>query len=480
VDLTSEKLEAKEILYLDELVEFKGRKLLDELRQAHIGRNNLVPTREGTRPYINLDNAASTPTFTPVWKAVCQTWRQPAQIQQEIIHEVRSICAETLGAPPEAYDVIFTSNTTEAINLVAENLSRESEQDAEPVLLNTLLEHSSNDLPWRMVPRHSLIRLSIDDEGFIDLNELDTILSAYNQKCLYGKKRIRLVAVSGASNVLGIYNDLGEISRIVHRYGARLLVDAAQLVAHRKVEMEKCGIDYLAFSAHKVYAPFGCGGLVVNKGLLNFTSSELELVRSSGEENAVGIAALGKALVLLQRIGMDVIREEEQALTRRTLPGLAKIPGLRIYGVKDIGSPGFAQKGGVIVFTLKGIMSDRLAGELARRRGIGVRFGCHCAHLLVKHLLGVSPGLERFQHLLLTLFPKVNLPGILRVSLGIENSEADVDTLIRVLGNIAGQPRTPVEQHPDSNINEGLVQKNGDVKKQMHDFVRKTAMKVYS
>jgi selenocysteine lyase/cysteine desulfurase len=244
--------------------------------------------------------------------------------------------------------------------------------------------------------------------------------------------------------------------------------------------MEKCGIDYLAFSAHKVYAPFGCGGLVVNKGLLNFTSSELELVRSSGEENAVGIAALGKALVLLQRIGMDVIREEEQALTRRTLPGLAKIPGLRIYGVKDIGSPGFAQKGGVIVFTLKGIMSDRLAGELARRRGIGVRFGCHCAHLLVKHLLGVSPGLERFQHLLLTLFPKVNLPGILRVSLGIENSEADVDTLIRVLGNIAGQPRTPVEQHPDSNINEGLVQKNGDVKKQMHDFVRKTAMKVYS
>jgi hypothetical protein len=99
---------------------------------------------------------------------------------------------------------------------------------------------------------------------------------------------------------------------------------------------------------------------------------------------------------------------------------------------------------------------------------------------LVKHLLGVSPGLERFQHLLLTHFPKVNLPGILRVSLGIENSEADVDTLIRVLGKIAGKPRTPVEQDPDSNINEGLVQNNGDVKKQMHDFVRKTAMKVYS
>ena len=89
----------------------------------------------------------------------------------------------------------------------------------------------------------------------------------------------------------------------------------AQLVAHRKVEMEKCGIDYLAFSAHKVYAPFGTGVLVVRKGLLNFSPAELELIKSSGEENAGGIAALGKALVLLQRIGLDLIREEEQALT---------------------------------------------------------------------------------------------------------------------------------------------------------------------
>ena len=269
---TAEKLTAAEILYHDELEKYSGQKLLDELRQTLIGRGVLVPTVEGARPFINLDNGASTPTFTPVWNAVCQTWRQPAQVQQEIIHEVRSICAGVLGAPPAAYDVIFTSNTTEAINLAAESLGRESEQGTEPVVLNTLLEHTSNDLPWRMVPRYSLIRLPVDDEGFMDLNELDTLLSAYNQKGQYGKKRIRLVAVSGASNVLGVFNNLAEISRIVHQYGARLLVDAAQLVAHRKVEMEGCGIDYLAFSAHKVYAPFGCGVLVVRKGLLNFSS----------------------------------------------------------------------------------------------------------------------------------------------------------------------------------------------------------------
>jgi len=476
-----EKLEASEILYHDELLEYEGQKLLDEFRQTHIGRNNPVPTLEGSRPYINLDNAASTPTFTPIWKAFCQAWRQPLMVQQEIVREVKSICSDALGAPRDSYDVIFTSNTTEAINLAAENLSRGSEPgDTEPVVLNTLLEHSSNDLPWRKVSLHSPVRLSIDDDGFIDLNELDSLLSAYNRECLYGKKRIRLVAVSGASNVLGIYNNLGDIGRIVHQYGAKLLVDAAQLVAHRKVTMEKCGIDYLAFSAHKVYAPFGCGVLVVKKGLLNFTSTELELIRSSGEENAAGIAALGKALVLLQRIGKDVIREQEQALTRMTLLGLAKIPGLRIYGIKDPGSPGFAHKGGVIVFSLKGIMPPRLAKELALRGGIGVRFGCHCAHLLVKHILKVGPRLERFQRVLLTLFPMISLPGILRLSLGIENTEAEVDTFLRVLGNVAAKPGKPVEQPFASNNNEVFVQKTGKVKKQMKDFTRNVGLKVYS
>ncbi len=148
------------------------------------------------------------------------------------------------------------------------------------------------------------------------------------------------MAVSGASNVLGVFNDLAEISRIAHRYGARLLVDAAQLVAHRKVEMAACGIDYLAFSAHKVYAPFGTGVLLVRKGLLTFSPAEMERIRSSGEENAGGIAALGKALVLLQRIGLDVIQEEEQALTGRALRGLAQ--DARPHDLRDQGR-GFAE-----------------------------------------------------------------------------------------------------------------------------------------
>jgi selenocysteine lyase/cysteine desulfurase len=472
----TEDLAAADILYHDELENYSGRELLEELRQTLIGSAVLVPTLEGARPFINLDNGASTPTFAPVWKAVCQAWRAPRQVQQDIIQEARSICARVLGAPLPAYDVLFTSNTTEAINLAAENLCKESEPGIETVVLNTMLEHNSNELPWRTVPGFSLIRLPVDEEGFVDLNELETLLRAYNQQGQFGKKRIKLMAVSGASNVLGVYNNLAEISRIVHHYGARLLVDAAQLVAHRKVEAEKCGIDYLAFSAHKVYAPFGSGALLVRKGLLNFSSAELELIRSSGEENVGGIAALGKALVLLQRAGMDVVQEEEQALNGQALRGLAQIPGVKVYGINDPGSPRFSQKGGVIIFNLKGRLPSQVAKQLAEQGGVGVRSGCHCAHLLVKRLLHIPPALQQLQGLVLILFPQLSLPGVVRVSLGIENRPEDVDTLIGVLDKIARQSQARVGRSGASKPTAapGLPQA------EMDDFIRGAAQKVYA
>ena len=476
----TEKLTAGEILYHDELEKFSGLRLLDKLRQTRIGLGVPVPTMEGARPFINLDNSASTPTFTPVWNAFRQVWHQPERIKQEVVHEVKSICAGMLGAPLAAFDVIFTSNTTEAINLAAESLGRASDDDTEPVVLNTLLEHSSNDLPWRMVPNGSLIRLAVDAEGFIDLNELESLLIAYNTEKRYGKKRIRLVAVSGASNVLGVCNNIEQISLIVHQFGAHLLVDAAQLVAHRKIDMQGCGIDYLAFSAHKVYAPFGCGVLVAKNGLLNFNPEEMKLIKSSGEENAGGIAALGKALVLLQRIGMDLIHEQEQALTARALHGLAQIPGLAIYGIKDSGSPGFAHKIGVIPFNLKNMMPNRVAKELALQRGIGVRSGCHCAHIIIKHLLNVGPSLERIQHLIQTFFPKFRFPGLVRVSIGIENSAEDIDALIDILGRIAGKQGTSADRHSDTALNGTTILPRKDVQQQVNDFIKAAALSVYS
>ncbi|HSH19320.1 MAG TPA: aminotransferase class V-fold PLP-dependent enzyme, partial [Draconibacterium sp.] len=420
-----EKLSARDILYHDELENYTGEDLLDKLKQSLIGRGIPVPTAEGLKPFINLDYAASTPTFLPVWNAVRQTWRQSKQVQREIIQEVRKICADLLGAPQADYDMVFTSNTTEAINLAAESIGREKHHEIEPVVITTLLEHSSNDLPWRVNPGHSLITLPIDKEGFLDLNGLDKLLNDHNVGKKFGKKRIKLVAVSGASNVLGTFNNLAEISRIVHKYGARLLVDAAQLVAHRKVDLEACGADYFTFSAHKVYAPFGTGVLVVKKGLLSFGSDEMELINSSGEENVGGLAALGKALLLLKRIGMDVIKEEEQQLTEKILKGLAQIPEIQIYGITDTDSPTFYQRGGVVVFNLIDKMSDVVARGLALKGGIGIRYGCHCTHVLIKHLLNVGPKLEQFQKFIVTLLPRVQLPGVARVSLGIGNSEEE-------------------------------------------------------
>jgi selenocysteine lyase/cysteine desulfurase len=316
-----------------------------------------------------------------------------------------------------------------------------------------------------MIPGSSLIRLPMDAEGFVDCRGLEVLLRAYNERGEHGEKRVTLVAVSGASNVLGVFNDLAEIGRIVHRYGARLLVDAAQLVAHRTVAMESSGIDYLAFSAHKAYAPFGTGVLLARKGLLNFSPDEMDLIRSSGEENVGGIAALGKALVLLQRIGLDVIQEEEQALTARALLGMGRVPGLKIYGIANPESSTFVHKGGVIPFDLKGVISHNVARKLAARGGIGVRSGCHCAHLTVKRMLGVPPWAERLQGVILTVLRRLELPGVVRVSLGIENCEEDVDTLIHVLSGIARQPKG------------GSLEKN--VQQQMDECSEAAARRVY-
>jgi selenocysteine lyase/cysteine desulfurase len=471
------KMNAEEILYHDEMEGLSGKELLDKLKASLMGRGTAVPTREGIKPFTNLDNSASTPTFAPIWNAYRHTLSQDAKTKQEIIRETGKICGIALNAPPADYDVIFTSNATEALNLVAESLGHEAGECTEPVVINSLLEHTSNDLPWRMLPGHSLIRLYVDEEGFMDIKELEKLLIAYNRDVLYGKKRIILVTVSGASNVLGVCNNLEEISFIVHKYGARMLVDAAQLIAHRKVDMKACGIDYLAFSAHKVYAPFGCGVLVSRKNLLSFKPAELELIRSSGEENAPGIAALGKALLILQRIGMEVIYREEHDLTGYLLQEMSRVPGLKIYGIKEPGLPQFSHKIGVVIFTLGKMISSQTAKELALQSGIGVRYGCHCAHIIIKRVLNVSPGLERFQKVIQTLLPKLRLPGVVRVSLGLYNTREDVDNLIRALNKIVN--RSLPKDRKLSEKDQEVTLSRSRVKDQIEEFVNKAVQKVY-
>jgi selenocysteine lyase/cysteine desulfurase len=427
----------------------EGIELMNALRETMLGRRSPVPVESGVRAYVHLDNAASTLTFPAVWQQVRQALRADGETQAELLLNTRRLCTQFVGAPREQYAVIFTSNATEAINAVATSFGSAPQQDEVPVVLNTILEHNSNELPWRRVSGTSPVRLPVDTDGFIDLDALDARLRDYNVATKHGRERIVLVAVSGASNVLGTYNDLEAICRIAHRYGARVLVDAAQLAGHRQIQMAACGIDYLVLSGHKLYAPFGTGALVAKRELLRPQREYFEAINASGEENVGGIAALGKAMQLLLRVGMDVVEREERRLTTRLLEGLQQIPGVELWGIKDPHSHRAMLRGGIVTFSVEHVPHNRVAQELADLGGIGIRTGCHCAHLLVKRLFGVHPLQAKIPDLIMLLFPRfllTALPGLVRVSLGMGNDDEDVDHFLRTLETLCKRPRSAVDR----------------------------------
>lgn len=451
-----------EILDKDNFHGLKGKELMRALQNTLIGRQTLVPTLFGEQPFINLDNSASTQTFEPVWDTFRTILHQNLNKSRNLLDEVRNSCASFLGASLKDYDIIFTSNTTESVNLVANNYTKE--QLTEPVVISSMLEHSSNDLPWRFIPGVQILRLNVDNNGFFDLNQLRDLLRTYNKEHQFGNKRIKLIALSGASNVLGTCNNLKTISEISKEFGVRLLIDAAQLVAHRKIDFQQYSPDFMVFSAHKVYAPFGCGVLVVKKGILS--EHEKEEVNRSGEENIAGIAALGTSLKLMNRIGMDTISEEENDITKKAISGLSSIRGIKIYGLTEPDKIEFSSKLGVIPFSLGNKISHKVAKELAFYGGIGVRSGCHCAHLIVKKLVGMTPFFENFQWAIQKLFPSVRFPGVVRISLGIGTTEEEIDSLVRTLKTLSGKSRS----------HQNLKTVNEEFK----DFIKKIEINVYS
>lgn len=274
--LRTESLSSIDEIFADRLNDEKGQPLCGEaLRNALVpqwlGAGGTVPTSQGELDYVQFDNGASTPTFRPIWDVVTKVVRQPQCLQEQVVEHARAVAAEFFNAPLSNWEHIFAANTTEAINIASWDFSRRAREaqmhdGCDTVVVNTVLEHNSNELPWRALPGVELLRLQANKEGFIRLEALESLLRTYNEQRLHGARRIRLVAVSGASNVLGSMNDLGAISTLVHRHGAQLLVDGAQLTAHRQVDLTRDGIDYYAYSGHKMYAPFGSGGLIVRRG----------------------------------------------------------------------------------------------------------------------------------------------------------------------------------------------------------------------
>jgi selenocysteine lyase/cysteine desulfurase len=471
-------IEVAEILGLSQKESKTGKELLDEMRNSFSGKDVRVPTTAGPAAFLNFDSSASTPAFGPATEAFVKMLHQPEVVRKEVVGEVRKISADFLNAPESEFEIVFTSNTTESINIVARNESLDSDGDTEPVILTSILEHSSNDLPWRNVQGATVIRLSTNKEGFFDLEELDLLLHSYNVEHHHGKKRIRMVALCGASNVLGTCNDLYSAGKLVKKYGARLLVDAAQMAAHRIIDMQAMNADFLAFSGHKMYAPFGAGMLAARKGLLHYDAAEMDRIKASGEENAGGIAALGSAMIILQRIGFRLIEEEERRLTAKVLKALSNLPDVTIHGITDTSSFRFRQKTGVIAFDVKNRMAGSIARKLAYEGGIGIRFGCHCAHLIVKHVLNFTSTQESIQRFVLRLAPFITLQGISRVSFGLHNTEQDAEELITVLHRIILKMHDGVPASKNEKKS-GHRQTTKAVKQQINEFIAERERLIY-
>jgi cysteine desulfurase / selenocysteine lyase len=316
----------------------------------------------------------------------------------------------------------------------------------------SIMEHHANLLPWRFsgVPVHYF---EADADGTIDEEDL-------RDKLRLAPAGPRLVAIAGAYNVTGYAPPIHRIAALAHEYGAEILVDGAQLVPHRVVDLRGSSaaesIDYLVFSAHKIYAPFGLGVLVapakvfdearpssLGGGIVRLVTrdevvwSDLPGREEAGSPNVVGAVALGAVLERLQQLGRDQLVAAENALTTYALERFGKIPAVRILG------PGAGlNRVGVISFLLQGHSHAQVASALGYEYGIGVRSGCFCAHLGVMHLLNLSAPEAEEARARMRLGTLEGVPGAVRISLGLQNSAADVDRLMEALGElVANGPR---------------------------------------
>ena len=428
-----------------------------DLRDLIVGGRTLVPTLDGTlRPYINLDNAASTPIARPVkekvdefmewYSAVHRGSGFKSQVSTEAYEKAREIVAEFVGADLSERTLIFVRNATEAINRCAARIPF----DEGDVVLTTLMEHHSNLLAWRKRCVH-VETISVDEFGAPLLSDLQAHLDAH-------RGHVKLVAVSGGSNVTGVVPDIHRIARMVHEAGGMLLVDAAQLAPHRPINMGKLGdpdcIDFLAMSAHKMYAPLGTGVLIgpysvfeggvpelVGGGTVLFVSEEAEIFNEppdreeAGSPNVVGAVAMGAAVrFITEKLGWDWVIKHERELTAYALGRLNEIPGLAIYGPRDPLLPD--DRLGVICFDMAGIDHRQIAAILSHEYAIGTRTGCFCAHPYLIRLIGLPAQRLREIPIELSCGDRRAIPGAVRMSFGFYNTREDVDAIIGALWDI--------------------------------------------
>jgi selenocysteine lyase/cysteine desulfurase len=436
---------------------------IDNARRFVVGVEQQVPLVDGRSvPYVNLDNAATTPPFTFVLECSRRFFDWYASVHRgsgfksllstHIYEKCRRTVAEFVGADLSHHTVIFTQNATHALNKLAMRVCVENQH----VVLTTTMEHHSNMLPWRRAGCAVDYACVERAHGWLDLADLERRIRA-------SAGRVCLVAVTGASNVTGHMPPIRRIARLAHEHGAMVAVDATQLVPHRPVAMgapdDPERLDFLAFSGHKMYAPFGCGALIgprrvfergspdaVGGGTVNAVTmndvlwAEPPEKEEAGTPNVPGALALACAAKVLRSIGMDEVAEHERGLTRRALAALRRIPGLTLYGLAD---PEVRQdRLGVIPMNADGLSHGELAAVLGHEWGVGVRNGCFCAQPYVRELLGISDREMETVVRRLATGDHTTVPGMVRASLGLYNTADEVDYFVEALARIlADGPR---------------------------------------
>ncbi|MEU6790870.1 aminotransferase class V-fold PLP-dependent enzyme [Nonomuraea wenchangensis] len=401
---------------------------------AVVGADLEVPVKGGRLVrYANLDYAASAPCLEPVSAAV--TAALPAyssvhrgagyasQLTTARYEQARHTVRAFVGARPSDA-VIFTRNTTDATNLLARCLPA----GTTVVVFDT--EHHASLLPWG-----DAVRLAPPAFPGEAVRAADEALAAID-----GPK---LLVVTAASNVTGELWPIAALAHIAHRHGARILVDAAQFVPHRRLNLTALDLDYVAFSGHKLYAPFGAGALVGRGDWLAGGEPYLKgggAVRAVGEEaewhedpeprheagtpNVLGAIALAAACDALSATGWTALVREEERLLARLRAGLAAIEGVRELALWGEDHP----RVGIVSFTVNGHTAREVAEALSGEYGIGVRDGKFCAHPFVRHLLGTADG-----------GCEDGTASAVRASIGIGTTQEHVDRLIEALRAIVSR-----------------------------------------
>ena len=428
------------------------------------GQNLEVPLATGEfRRYVNLDYAASTPamervvdsvlSFMPWYSSVHRGAGFTSQVSTRAHEAARAAIAGFVGAR-STDEVIFVRNTTEAINLLAKSLRLLPGH----VVLSTAVEHHANMLPWRRAAE--VVALTPPPSP-------DALLTAVRIALEDRRRPVGVVAITGASNVTGEVFPISDVAALAHDHGALVAVDAAQLAPHRAIDMVAMGIDCLAFSGHKMYAPFGAGALVAPRALLRdvepmlagggaVTYVTLEDVAwaplpdrlEAGSPNVIGAVSMAVAAAALQEVGLDHVAAHERRLLAYLHGRLDDLPHVKQLTLWDGAG---VDRLGVCTFTLDGIDHALAAAALSAEHAIGVRHGCFCAHPYIAHLLGISLSDRHMIGERLRRGEHHSIPGAVRASFGIGTTIEHIDRLVDALAELSERgPRLAYAEDPDT------------------------------